>query len=387
MAKKKDITLRDRRFTPFVYGVTDTGTKTLREKLHDFSVERTKVSFKEKSLFYKLFAVLITAGVTTLKSLKIMKNRTKNEKFFRIVSTIYDRVEKGGSLSQAFSEFPEVFSASEVGVISAGEAVGTLDSSFARLSEQMEREASVRQELKAALTYPLIIGVVLVIATIVMITFVIPEMRNLYLDNGLVIEGLTAVLLNGSEFIADNWLTIGASFVIVFLAFRIYFSSDNGAYYFDELLLKTPFISPIVKSYNLSMISRTMGTLVESGLPIQKSLRLIQQAVGNRLYKERLLELLGRVQTGEKISAVLAETPGLFPDTITQVLEIGETSANLGKLSLNIAGQYEEELAYKLKNVNTIIGPIVIVFVAVFVVLFALAILLPIFNLTQGVAL
>lgn len=386
MAKKLTKNKKNQ-FAPFVYGETDIRKMNLSDKIHNFFVERKKVTFKEKSLFYQLFSVLINAGVTTLTALKILTSRTENEKFYRILSTVYQRVEKGTSLSQAFSEFPEVFSTAELGVVSSGEAVGMLEGAFKRLSEQMEREASVRQELRSALTYPIIIGLVLVVATIVMVTFVIPEMRNLYIDNNLPIEGLTAVLLGGSDFVATNWLTILLGVMVVYTIFKIYLSSAQGKYYVDELLLRIPFVNSIVQKYNITQITRTLGILVESGLPIQKSLKLIEQAVAHSLYKDTLLELLGRVQTGEKLSQVLAESPSLYPPTVTYMLEIGENSANLGKLSLKVSEQYEEELKFQLKNVNTIIGPLVILFVAVFVIIFALAILLPIFNLTQSVAL
>jgi len=385
MDLSEKLSRRSKRFEEFIYGVTPVDDLSGMDKLRHWWIERHKIGNKEKALFYQLFSVLINAGVTTLQSLRILKDRAVNERFYRILSTVYYAVERGESLSKSMGEFSDVFTKTELGIIETGEAVGAMDCSLKRLAEQAERQAKVRQDLEAALVYPAIIGIVLVIAAIIMITFVIPELRTLYNENGLEINGLTSLFINSSEFFSTYWIVLAAFVGIAWTIFKIYVGSHDGRLKFDAFILGLPYFGDVVRNFNIAEFTSTLGVLIESGIPIQTALKITSRAITNSLYQFKILELVGRVQSGSKISEVLREVPWLFPDNVTQMIEIGEKSASLGDLSLKISKQYEEELRYKLKNINTIIGPVVIIIVAVFVVLFALAILLPIFNLTQSV--
>lgn len=386
MSIKDKLSKRQDKFADFVYGVNKTDKLGLFAKLKHFFVERMKISYKEKSLFYQLFGVLIDGGVTTVRSLVILKSRTENERFFRVINTIVADVEQGMSLSMSMEKFPDVFSKMETGIIRTGEAVGALDTALARLAFQADRQSKVRQDLKSALAYPAMIAVVLVIAAVVMVTFVIPELKALYTENDLSLTGLTSALIGISDFVATYWLALVAMLGIAWLAFKIYVSSSDGKLKWDAFLLDLPYFGEVIRKYNIAEFASTLGILVESGLPIQEALRTTNKALQNSLYRLKTFELIGRVQTGDKISQVLAESSWLFPPNVTQMIEIGEQSATLGDLSMKIARQYDEELGYSLKNMNSVIGPVVIIIVAIFVVLFALAILLPIFNLTQNVA-
>lgn len=372
-------------FKEYIYGKTDLTKFSFVEKISYYFVERKKVSLMDKALFYQLFATLINAGVSTVKAINILKERAQNEKFFRVLATIYLDLEAGESFSKSLEKFPEIFSNAEIGIIATGEATGSLEQSLRRLHGQTERKAKVIADLKSALTYPAMIAVVLVISTVVMSTFVIPEINNLYVENGLKVSGLTALLIGFSNVMRNYWLVILALIMAVYTAFRIYVGSINGRINFDSYVLELPFIGDIIRKYNIAEFASTFGVLMESGIPLEKALKIVAKGLSHTLYKNKVYELIGRTVTGEQISKVLSESPDLFPGNVTQILEIGEKSANLGNLSLKIADQYDEELRYGLKNINTVIGPLVIVIVAVFVVLFALAILLPIFNLTQNV--
>ena len=372
-------------FKPFVYGISSVKDLTFSERIKHAFVERMQITGKDKSQFYQLFSVLVGSGITSLNSLQILLDKAENERFYRIILTIKHLIEEGSSLSKALGRFPTVFTEAELGVIQAGETVGSLESSFARLSEQAERAEKVKEQVKAALLYPVIVGVVLTVAIIVMVTFVVPQLESLYAENGIELTGITKLLISGSKILTRYWFVFLGLIAAAILLFQIYIGSDSGRIRWHYNLLKLPYVGELVRKFNTAIFTNSIGVLIESGVPIQVALQLTEKALSNQLYKLKTRELMEQVQLGKPMSQIMATAPFLFSANVSQIMAIGESSANLADLSLRLSNQYDEEIQYQLKNLGTVIGPIVIVIVAGFVVLFALAVLLPIFNLTQSV--
>ena len=369
----------------FIYGFNENIKPGLVGQIENALIEAQKVTLKEKAYFYHLFAVLMNAGINTIMSLKILANKTENQKFKRVLNTIIHDVEKGESISRAFEKFPIVFSTAEVGVIKSGEATGSLDKMLSRLAEQTEEQYELITQLKSALTYPAIVFVILGIAIFIMFGFVIPKLVGLFIENNIELPTITKAMLFVSNIIRDFWALIISAFVVGTLMLSSYFQSESGKFTYDLLKLKIPIVGDIFKKVYLVRFFSTLGLLLDAGVPLQETISIVGRVIDNEVYKLKTYDLKAEVQTGSPISANLAKTPFLFPETVVKMLEIGEKSATLSDMSLKVSKQYLGEVRYTLKNLTSIIGPIVIVIVGTFVAVFALAILGPVFKLSEGI--
>ena len=369
----------------FVYGVNETIRPGLVGKLENYLVERQKVTLKEKAFFFHLFSVLLGSGLTTIQSLKILSKKTKNQKFKRILNTVKYDVERGQSLSISMNKFPDTFSTAEVGVVKSGEAIGALDTMLKKLAKQTEDQNNLITQLKGSLTYPAIVFAILLLSTVVMFGFVIPKLVELFVDNNIEIPTLTKALLWISIGVRDYWGVGLILLLILILISSAYIQSEEGKFNWDLYKLKFPIYGPIVRKAYIVRFMSTLGILLDAGVPLHQTFKIITQVIDNEVYKLKAFELMGKVQTGEKISTSLASTPFLFPETVSKIIEIGEQSATLSDMSEKISKQYLGEVEYSLKNLTSVIGPIVIIIVGIFVAVFALAILSPVFQLSEGI--
>jgi type II secretory pathway component PulF len=369
----------------FVYGQNEDTKTGFIGQLENSLIESQNVSLKEKAFFYHLFSVLMNAGINTIQSLKILSNKTENQKFKRILNTISFDVEKGESLSRSMEKFPNTFGTAEIGVVKSGEATGTLDKMLTRLAEQTEEQNELITQLKSSLTYPAIVFVILGAAIFLMFGFVIPKLVALFVENNIELPTITKVMLFISTIIRDFWFLMIAGAVALGLVLSSYFQTENGKFQFDLLKLKIPIVGEIFKKVYLVRFFSTLGLLLDAGVPLQETISILSKVIDNEVYKLKTYDLKVDVQAGGKISDNLSKTPFLFPETVAKMLEIGERSASLSEMSMKVSKQYLGEVRYTLKNLTSIIGPIVIVIVGAFVAVFALAILGPVFKLSEGI--
>lgn len=369
----------------FIYGVNEKTNSGLLGNFEEALIERKKITLKEKSFFFSLFSVLLNAGITTIQSLKILSNKTDSIKFKRILNTIIYDLEKGESLSNAMEKFPEAFTGAEIGVIRSGEAIGALDRVMAKLAKQTEDQNKLITQLKSSLTYPAIVFTILIGAVGLMFGFVVPKLVELFIENGLELPTITKVMLFVSKILQDFWGLIIIGIILLLILASAYFSSEDGKFQYDLFKIKMPIIGPILRKVYIVRFMSIMALLVEAGVPLHKTIQIIADVIDNEVYRLKAFELKAAVSQGRKVSQSLSETPFLFPETVTKVLEIGEQSAAIGEMSDKISKQYLGEVDYTLKNLTSVIGPIVIVLVGGFVAVFALAILGPVFQLTEGV--
>lgn len=369
----------------FIYGVNEKTKGGFLGGFEEGLIERKKITLKEKAFFFSLFSVLLNAGITTIQSLKVLSNKTENIKFKRILNTIVYDVEKGESLSNAMEKFPEAFTGAEVGVVRSGEAIGALDRVMAKLAKQTEDQNKLLTQLKSSLTYPAIVFTILIGAVILMFGFVVPKLVELFLENGLELPTITKVMLFISQVLQDFWGLIIIAIILLLILASAYFNSEEGKFQYDLFKIKAPIMGPILKKVYIVRFMSTMALLVEAGVPLHQTIQIIADVIDNEVYRLKAYELKAAVSQGRKVSESLAETPFLFPETVSKVLEIGEQSAAIGEMSNKISNQYLGEVDYTLKNLTSVIGPIVIVLVGAFVAVFALAILSPVFQLTEGI--
>ncbi len=366
-----------------VYGVYDHNKQPLWVRLNDFLVDRSKINMKEKSYFFHLMAVMLDAGVPILKTLQVLTNKVENPHFRRVVNTMAYDVEHGKKLSDAMSKFPDVFSEAEVGIVKSGETIGNLNQIMFKLAKQLESLYGLYLKVRSAMIYPLTVVIALVTAMWIVLTFVIPKMRDFFDESDMALPWLTLLVLGLSDFVSNYWWLVLIIGLLAFAVWSFYVNTKFGRMRWDRFKINMPIFGDLVKKAILSRIIRMLGVLMHAGLPINKSLDILADASGNVLYKIKLRDAKDSVERGEKVSASLAEAPFLFPDTVTQMLQVGEQSASVARTAEKVADHYEMEVDHAVKNMTTVLEPIVIVIVGLAVAVVAMAILGPIFSLSD----
>lgn len=368
-----------------VYGIYDNRRASVFTKINDFLIDHSRISLKEKAYFFHLMAVMADAGIPVLQTLRVLSRKTENLHFQRIINTLAHSTATGKSLSDSMARFPEVFNEAEIGVIRAGEAAGNLNKMLFRLSEETEKSHELQLKLISAATYPIIILITLIAITIGMIVWVVPTLTNLLLEGGLTeaqFPFATKLLLGISNGLKNYWWLIILVILFVYGMYRLYKSTQAGKFQIDYAKLRIPVVGRLVRKVLVLRFISLLGILIESGLPVIKTLQIIGGSVNNALYRTKTFEVIKKVSAGERISENLMDAPFLFPETVTQMLNIGEVSASLGSISKKIATHYDREIDHSLRRLTSLFEPIMILFVGIVVALLALAILMPIFDLT-----
>ena len=369
-----------------IYGLYDNSKQPLWVRVNDFFIDHSRVPLQEKAYFFHLLAVMLDAGISLVDALKILAARTKNEHFRRILTTVAYNVIQGKKFSDAIARFPEVFGDMEVGIVRSGEAAGNMDKMLFRLSEQLDKNHELQIKLVTASVYPLAVLSILLLVAGGMLIWVIPSLVNLLKEGGLQEKDFpvaTRILLDLSSFLASYWWACIFFLVILYLFLKVMISSENGRFRFDFLKLKLPIIGTLLRRVLVLRFISMLGILIEAGLPVVQSLTIIASSLSNQLYRLKVWEVIAKVQQGEKISTSLSDTPFLFPETVTQMLAVGEQSASIGMIAQKVGAHYDREIDNSLKRLTSLFEPIMIVFVGFTVALLALAILTPIFRLSQ----
>lgn len=369
----------------FIYGVTNTEGRGLISRIKDFFIEINKVPLKEKAYFFELLGTMVRAGIPLNKALKILTARTENLKLGRVITTLSYELEHGRPLSSAMDRFPDIFEETERGAVRSAEAIGNLEKMLFKIAANLERRSDLTQRLASALIYPAAVLISLVIAVTVMLMFVVPRMQELFSQTSVSLPLSTKILLGGSVFLTNFWWLIFILIILGVIAFHTYVNSEDGRFNWDFKKLRIPLFGPILRKLCVLRFMDTLGMLTESGLPIDQALRYAADASGNEVYRVKAFEALAAIQEGKRLSSCLAQAPFLFPETVTNMIAVGEHAASLSDISQKISEHFQREIDYTLKNMTTVLGPLVILLIGSAVAFFALAVMSPIFSLTQVV--
>jgi type IV pilus assembly protein PilC len=378
-----------RRGQDVIYGVYDSSRQPFFTRINDFFIDHTRVGLEEKSYFFHLMAVMVDAGIPIVQALKILAGRAKTERFRRVLNTVGFTVIQGKKLSESVARFPDVFGEMEVGIIRAGEAAGNLEKMLFKLSEQLEKSHALQTKVITAAVYPIAVLLVLVAVSAGMLMFVLPSLIGMLKEGGLKdadFPWATQVLIIVSTVLTGYWWAVLIGGFILYMLFRVYISSDSGRFRWDLFKLTAPVIGNLNRRVLVLRFVSTLGILIEAGLPVINSLTIIATSLNSEIYRLKVWELISKVQQGEKVSAGLADSPFLFPETVTQMLSVAEQSASMGSISQKIAEHYDMEIDNSLKRLTALFEPLMIVLVGVVVAILALAILTPIFKLTSLVS-
>lgn len=352
-------------------------------KLNDYLISTSKIKLKEKAVMYRLLAVMLNAGLPLIKSLRTLGYQTeKTPKLSKVLFAMATRIEGGKSLSDAMEEYSDIFSNAEKGVVKAGEASGQLNKTLKSLADEIEKNASITGKVKGAMIYPVVILVLLVGAIFLMMILVIPQLSDLFSQAGQDLPLPTKVLVIISNFSVNYWPFIIMGVIGFVFAFQSWAKTRFGSYAVDWFKLNMPVFGPVFQKTVLSKFSRSFSNMMGSGVPIIKSIEIVAAAVGNEVYRKRLLLTAEDMKQGIPMAENMSESK-LFPKMLVNMIEIGEQTAQLESIMLKIADFYDDEVNNVVAALSKIMEPMILVFIGVTVGGLVAAVMLPIMQLTD----
>lgn len=358
--------------------------KSWWEAINDALVTNQKVKLKDKVTFYRLLATMVNAGLTVLQAIKVLHAEQKSPVIKKVQESMIRDIQSGHSLSATLRLFPKSFSDSEIAMVESGEKTGKLNTALLQLATQIEKLASLSKKLIGALIYPALIVVVMIGVIFVLMWQVVPKLIGIFSD----FWGLppaTQMLVNISSFIQNYWYVF---FIVPFLfmsSLTAWRKTEHGLYITDKILLKIPGVGSLLQKIIISRFARLLSSLMGSGVSIVEALRIISGALGNEVYRQRVLLLRDDVTRGVTMGASLEDDP-LFPDMVTQMIRVGEETAKIDTIIIKVADFYDEEVDGAVSTINKIIEPIIIVTMAVVVGFIAYAIMTPIMQLSDVIS-
>ena len=343
-----------------------------------------RITTKDKIVFTRQLATLIGAGLPLSQSLNTVLEQTENKKLQSIIQEITASVEGGKSLSESFSKHPAIFDAVFLALVGAGEMSGTLDESLQRVANQQEKDAAIMSKIKGALTYPIIVLVVIFGVLAFMLFTVVPQVEKLYKDLKQKLPFLTQLMVDIANFMAHFWWL-----VIIIVAAAIYFfiqylKTDSGIKMADTFKLKVPIFGMMFKKLYMARFMRTGQTLLGTGVGMLDMLKLTAIAVNNSIIEKSIIRAAEKVKGGKALSAALLPEENILP-LVPQMIKIGEQSGKIDEMMGKTAQVYEEELDEQVRTISTSIEPILMVILAIVAGSMVAAILLPIYSLVNGI--
>lgn len=358
--------------------------KTWWEAINDAIISNQKVRLKDKVTFYRLLATMVNAGLTVLQSLKVLRDEQKNPVMKKVQDSMIQDIHSGHNLSATLKMFPKSFSDSEIAMIESGEKTGKLNVALLQLAVQIEKLSSLSKKLIGALIYPALIVCVMIGVVFVLMWQVVPKLIGIFSD----FWGLppaTRALVAVSEFVQNFWYLFPAVPFIIVTSWTAWRKSEHGRYMTDKFLLMIPGVGTLLQKIIVSRFARLLASLMSSGVSIVEALRIISGAVGNEVYRQRILLLRDDVTRGITMGRSLENDP-LFPDMVTQMIKVGEETAKIDQIIIKVADFYDEEVDGAVSSINKIIEPVIIVTMAIFVGLIAYAIMSPIMQLSDVIS-
>ena len=342
-----------------------------------------RVSGKDKVIFTRQLSTLIKAGLPITQALSTAVEQVQSKKLRQALDQVVASVEGGSALADAFAEHPDIFSHVFISLVAAGETSGTLDKAMLRLADELEKEQAIISKVRGALIYPAIVMVVIILVIIFMLVSILPQVSSLYESLGKSLPFTTAFLLAVANFVTNYWWLTILILIAVFAGVRSYFHTPAGRKLKDRTKMRIPVIGMLFKKMYMARFSRTMASLVNSGVPILESLEIVSEAVNNVIIRDIVLRGAESVKGGKSLSAVLANNE-YFLTLVPQMIRIGEDSGTLGDMLDKTASFYEEEVDQQVKNLSTIIEPFMIVVLGGMVFFIIGAVLFPIYSLVGG---
>ena len=335
---------------------------------------------KVLTTFTRQLATLVDAGLPLLRGLRVLEKQERNPNLKKILAELSTSIEGGSTFSEALAQHPKVFNRLFVNMVKAGELGGVLEVVLKRLAEFSEKAQKIKGKVKAALFYPIAVLVVAVGIMILLMCFVVPKFKDVFSGMGFTLPGFTLFVLWCSDTIKNNILGTMGAIAVVVVMFLLFIKTKFGRHAWDKVKLKMPPTGPVVTKVSISRFTRTLGTLVSSGVPILQALTIVKETAGNVIIANAVAKVHESVKEGETITAPL-EASGVFPPMVISRVDVGEQTGALPEMLLKIADNYDEEVDNAVAAMTSLLEPIMIVFLAVIVGSIVIAMFLPLIKM------
>jgi len=342
------------------------------------------VSLSETSLMTRQLATLLGAGLSIMEGVAALTEQTENETAKKIWVDVREGIKEGTSFADALSRHPRVFSTLYCQMVRAGEASGALDQILRRLADYLENQVKLRSKVFSMMTYPILMMVVSTLILLFLIAYVVPKVTSIFADLNQALPLPTVILLNISDFIQSYGLLVFLLIAVGVFYLKRHIASPEGREKYDRIALKLPLVGRVVKMVAISRFTKTLATLISSGVQLLKALEIVQEVVGNKVLEETIREARTNIREGDSISAPLKRS-GLFPPLVTHMIAIGEKSGELETMLQKVSEAYDNEVESVVTATTSLLGPIMILGMGMAILFIVLAILLPIFEVSQMV--
>ncbi|MEI6313455.1 MAG: type II secretion system F family protein [Syntrophus sp. (in: bacteria)] len=342
----------------------------------------SNVKIGDLILFTKQFRSMMQAGVPIVRLLQVLENQTEGKVLKGVIAAMGQDVQTGNSLYEAMKKHPSLFSPLYLSMINAGEVSGTIPDILGRLVDIIEHEAKIKSDIKSALQYPLMVLIALGVAFFVLLTFVIPKFASIFAKTGLALPLPTKIAMLMYQGLASYWYILIAGVVGLIIGLRMYFKTAAGSYARDAFFLKIPLFGPLFQKAAMSRFASIFAILQASGVPVMQSMEILSGTIGNVAISHEFDRVRDKIKEGQGISGPLSSAK-YFTPMVVDMVAIGEESGNIEDMLRQIAIHYDDEVGYAVKRLSDMIGPILIVGLAAVVGFFALAIYMPMWDMTK----
>ena len=339
-----------------------------------------KVTQKDVILFCRQFSTMIDAGLPIIQCMDILHAQQENVTFKKMLKSIKEQVESGSTLADSLKKYPNQFDDLFVNMVAAGEAGGILDTILQRLSAYMEKAAKLKSQVKGAMTYPIVTLIIAVLVVAIILVFVIPVFEEMFADMGGTLPTPTLIVIAMSDFVKSkvHWIIIGT--ILFTWAFRKYYRTEKGRKVVDATVLKLPVFGMLLRKVAVAKFTRTMGTMLSSGVAILEALDIVAKTAGNKSIERAIYSVRSGIAEGRTMADPLAES-GVFPAMVCQMISVGESTGALDAMLQKIADFYEEEVDQAVENMTALIEPFMLVFLGIVIGGLVISMYLPVFKM------
>jgi type IV pilus assembly protein PilC len=343
------------------------------------------VPLKEKLFFTRNFRLMIKAGVPLPKSLEMLSSQANNPKLKKVLLEVRNDIIKGKKLSDALAERPDVFSELFCNMIKVGEETGNLEQVLKNLNDQMEKTYKLKARVKGALIYPVVIIIAMMGIGILMLVTVVPRLSQTFDDLGIELPFTTRLIVKMAGIMTDFWYFFVIAFIFLAIVIRLAMKTSKGGNIIDKAVLKIPVISSIIKGSNTAYTARTLSALINSGVPIVKSLKIVSKTLDNHFFREAANEAAKEVKKGTKLSEAIAPYSSLYPFSFSEMIAVGEETGETSEILEKLADFSEDEVDNLTKNLTSVIEPVIMIIIGTAVGFFAVSMIQPMYSMLGGI--
>jgi type IV pilus assembly protein PilC len=357
---------------------------SVNAKARDINIQiGTGVKTREVVIFTRQFATMINSGLPLVQSLTILAEQTENKIFSKIISQVLNDIQSGMTLADGMRKHPKIFTELYTNMVAAGEAGGILDTILLRLAVFLEKNDALKRKIKSAMTYPSVMLAVVILATTILLWKVVPVFATIFKEAGLELPAPTRVVLAASSFLQSYIFYLIVALVAVAWAIRAYYKTEGGQLVIDRLLLKMPVLGDMLRKSAVSRFTRTLGTLVSSGVSILEGLQITAKTSGNRVIHDAVMASRASIAGGATISEPL-KALGVFPPMVVQMINVGEQTGGLDDMLGKIADFYDDEVDTAVSALTSVLEPIMIVVMGVVIGGMVVAMYMPMFDMIKA---